>query len=82
MDDSQKIATYLTKLRQAPELDTKEFNAFMKKAVKFKVQDNHLFHRNSKNVPMRQVADDPVERQNIPQKLHDESGHKGREDTY
>ena len=81
-DDSRKIATYLTTLRRPPELDTKEFNAFKKKAVKFKVQDNHLFRRNSKNVPMRRVVDDPVERQNILQQLHDESGHKGREGTY
>ena len=51
-DDSQIIATYLTILRRPPEMDTKEFNAFKKKAVKFKVQDNHLFCRNNKNVPM------------------------------
>ena len=36
-DDSQKIATYLTTLRRPPEMDTKEFNAFKKKFVKFKV---------------------------------------------
>ena len=65
LDDSQKIATYLTTLRRPPELDTKKFNAFKKKAVKFKVQDNHFFCRNSKNIPMRQVVDDPVERINI-----------------
>ena len=81
-DDSQKIATYLTTLRRPPEMDTKEFNAFKKKAIKFKVQDNHLFRRNSKNVPMRQVVDNPVERQTILQQLHDKSGHKGREGTY
>ena len=52
-DDSRKIATYLTTLRRPPEMDTKEFNMFKKKTVKFKVQDNHLFHQNSKNMPMR-----------------------------
>ena len=64
-DNSQKIATYLTILRQPPEMDTKEFNTFKKKAVKFKVQDNHLFRRNSKNMSMRRVVDNPVERQTI-----------------
>ena len=81
-DYSRKIATYLTTLHQSPGMDTKEFNAFKKKAVKFKVQDNQLFRRNSKNVPMRRVVDDPTERQTILQQLHDESGHKGREGTY
>ena len=33
----RKIATYFTTLRQFPEIDTKKFNTFMKKAVKFKV---------------------------------------------
>ena len=64
------------------EMTTKEFSVFKKKSIKFKVQDNHLFRRNSKNVPMRRVVDDLVERQTILQQLHDESGHKGREGTY
>ena len=81
-DDSWKIATYLTTLRRPAEMNAKEFIAFKKKAIKFKVQDNHLFRRNSKNVPMRRVVDDPVERQTILQQLHNESGHKGREGTY
>ena len=81
-DYSRKIATYLTNLRQPPEINTKEFNTFKKKTVKFKVQDNQFFCRNSKNVPMRQVVDDPTERQTIFQQLHDESGHKEREGTY
>lgn len=56
-DYLQKIATYLTTLRQLPGMDTKEFNAFKKKAVKFKIKENQLFCRNSKNVPMRRVVD-------------------------
>ncbi len=63
-------------------MNAKEFNAFKKKAVKFKVQDNHLFRRNSKNVSMRRVVDHPTEQPIILQQLHDESGHKKREETY
>ena len=81
-DHSRKIATYLTTLRRPPEMDVKEFNAFKKKALKYKIQDNHLFRRNSKNVPLRCVVDNRVERQTILQQLHDETGHKGRESTY
>ncbi len=36
-DYSRKIATYLTTLCRLPEMNTKEFNAFKKKTVKFKV---------------------------------------------
>ena len=82
LDYSWKIATYLTTLRRPAEMNSKEFNAFKKKALKFKVQDNLLFRRNSKNVPMRCVVDDLVERQTILQQLHNESGYKGREGTY
>ena len=61
---------------------TKEFIAFKKKAVKFKVQDNQLFCRNSKKVLMYRVVVDLTKRQTILQQLHDESGHKGSEGTY
>lgn len=63
-------------------MSRKEFNTFKKQALKFKVQDNHLFRRNSKNVPMRCEVDHPIERQTILQQLPHESGHKGREGTY
>ncbi len=62
-------------------MTTKEFNAFKKIAIKFKVQDNHFFRQNGNNIPMRRVVDDPVERQNILQQLHDDSGHKRQEST-
>ncbi len=35
-DNSQKIATYLIILRQSPEIDTKEFNAFKKRLLNAK----------------------------------------------
>ncbi len=60
-------------------MDTKEFNVFKKKDIKFKVQDNHLFRQNGKNILMHQVVDDLEERQTILQQLHDKSGHKRRE---
>ena len=69
-------------MRRPPEMNNKEFNAFKRKAVKFKVQDNQFFRQSSKNIPMRRVVDDPTERQTILQQLHDKSGHKGREETY
>lgn len=82
LDCYRKIATYLTTLRQSPEIDIKEFNAFKKKGMKFKVQDNHLFCQNSKNVLIHRVFDDPVERQTIFQQLHNQSRYEKQEGTY
>jgi hypothetical protein len=81
-EKSQKIAAYLSTLRKPPEMSLKEFNKFKKEALRFKLQGDQLFRRNSKNVPMRRVVDDPEERQRILEQLHDESGHRGREGTY
>ncbi len=69
-------------MRRPLDITTKEFNAFKKKAVQFKVQDKQFFCRNSKNVPMRRVVDNHIGWQTILQQLHDESGYKGREGTY
>lgn len=63
-------------------MNTKEFNVFKKKAIKFKVQENHLLCQNSKNVSMGQVVDNLTEWQTILKQLHDKSGHKRQEKTY
>lgn len=63
-------------------MDTKEFNIFKKKAMKFKMQGNHFFCWNCKNIPMRQIVDNLVKRQTILQQLYNESGYNGRENTY
>ena len=63
-------------------MSAQKFNTFKKKAVKFKVQDNHLFCQNCKNLPIRQLVDDLTGEQIMLQQLHDESGHKKREGPY
>ncbi len=51
----------------------KEFNVFKKQALRFKVQDMHLFCRNYKNIPIRRVVDNFQDRQKILQLLHDQN---------
>lgn len=63
-------------------MNIKEFSAFKKKAMKFKVQDNHFFCQNSKNVQMHQTVNNLIEWQTIFLQLHNESGYKGHEGTY
>ncbi len=81
-EKSQKIVVYLFTLRKFFEMSLKEFNKFKKKVLKFKLQRDQFFRRNSKNVLMRRMIDDLEERQRILKQLHDESDHRNRKDTY
>jgi hypothetical protein len=81
-EKSQKIVVYLFTLRKFFEMSLKEFNKFKKKALRFKLQRNQFFRRNSKHVLMKRVIDDFEERQRILKQLHDENDHRDREDIY
>jgi hypothetical protein len=81
-EKSQNIVVYLFTFWKLFEMSLKEFNKFKKKALKFKLQRDQFFRRNSKNVLMRRVIDDFEERQRILKQLHDESDHRDKENTY
>jgi hypothetical protein len=53
----QKIARWLSTLRRPQEMTAKEFKSFKRKAIKFKIENQLLFRRTSKNVPLRRVVD-------------------------
>lgn len=65
LDDFKKMAIYFTTLRQLPQKTIKKFNVFKKKAIKFKVEGNLLFCRNNKNISVRQVINDFIEKHTI-----------------
>jgi hypothetical protein len=79
---SQNIVAYFIILRKSSDMTAKKFNIFKKKVLKYKVQNKHLFRRNSKNVSLRRIIDDSEKRFRIIQQLHDESNHREREETY
>jgi hypothetical protein len=81
-EKSQKIVVYLFTLRKSFKMSLKEFNKFKKKILKFKLQRNQLFRRNSKNVFMKKVIDDLEKRQRILKQLHDESDHRDKKNIY
>jgi hypothetical protein len=81
-EKSQKIVVYLFTLRKSFEMSLKEFNKFKKKVLKFKLQRDQFFRRNSKNVFMRRVIDDFEKRQRILKQFHDENDHRDRKDIY
>jgi hypothetical protein len=81
-EKSQKIVVYLFTLRKSFEMSLKKLNKFKKEVLRFKLQKDQLFRRNSKNVLMRRVIDDFDERQRILKQLHDENDHRDKKDTY
>ena len=81
-EKSEKIVKYFLILRKPFGMSIKEFRKWRKKALKYKVQDRHFFRRNTKNILFRRVIDDIKEQKEIMISLHDETGHRGREDTY
>lgn len=82
-DESEQIAKFLTTLRRPPEMSRSQFSTFKKKALKFIVQDGHLFYRgHGRDLIMRRVLDRPEDRERALQGVHTELAHKGREATY
>jgi hypothetical protein len=81
-EKSQKIVIYLFTLRKSSEMSLKKFNKFKKKILKFKLQRNQFFRRNSKNVFIKRVIDDFEERQRILKQFHDESDHRDKKNIY
>lgn len=81
-EQSQKIVIYLIILRKFSKMTFKKFNKFKKNALKFKMQNDHLFRRNNKNVFLRRIIDSSEKRMRIIEFLHDKSEHRDREDIY
>ncbi len=81
-EKSQKIVVYLFTFRKSFEMSLKEFNKFKKKILRFKLQRDQFFRRNSKNVFMRRMIDDFEERQRILKQLHDENDHRNKKNIY
>jgi hypothetical protein len=63
-------------------MTVKEFRVFKNEILRFRVEREHLFRRNSKNVSSRRIVNRLKDRFRIIQKLHDESEHRDREDIY
>ncbi len=78
----KKIACYLIFLSCSFKMSTKEFRKFKHEALKFMIQDKHLFKRFNKTVSVQRIMNLQEEHSNILQKLHDESDHHERKKTY
>jgi hypothetical protein len=81
-EQSQQIARWLLTMRRPAQMTRSEFRNFKRSAMRYVVRDRQLFRKQSKNVPLVRVVDDARGREEILARLHDESGHRGREGTY
>ena len=78
----KKIACYLIFLSRSFKMSTKEFWKFKHEALKFMIQDKHLFKRFNKIASVQRIVNLQKECSNILQKLHNESDHHKRKRTY
>ena len=61
---------------------TAEYKKLRHQASQCILRDRTLFRRAIKNYIKRRIIDDPKEREEIIEAMHDGSGHRGREGTY
>jgi len=82
-EEHHEIARWLATQRRPPQMSRREFTSMKRKALQFVVQHRQLFHKVRKStIPLQRVIDDKRERQRIIDSLHDEFGHKGRDQTF
>jgi hypothetical protein len=82
LEDSWRIAKYLTTLQRPVRLNKNEFRSFKHKALQYAVIDSNLYQRARKGIPQRLVINTDDCKAKILKELHKELGHKGRESTY
>ena len=82
-DEHHEIARWLVTQRRPQQMTRREFITMKRRALQFVVQHRKLFHKVRKStIPLQRVIDDPEERAQVIDGLHDEFGHKGREQTF
>jgi len=77
-----KITCYLIFLSRSFEISTKKFQRFKHEALKFLIQNKHLFKKFNKTVFLQKMINLQMKYNSILKKLHDESDHHDRERTY
>ena len=63
-------------------IDDKEFRRFRKEALKYFTRGGYLFRRPNSSRPTRRVVDEDALKQRILKELYNNSGYKGKENTF
>jgi hypothetical protein len=77
-----KMIYYLIFLLRSFKMSTKKFQRFKHEALKFLIQNKHLFKRFNKIISLQKVMNLQTKHDSILKKLHDESDHHDREKIY
>ena len=71
-----EIITYLFYLKKSERMSRKKFNIFKTKIMRYKIQNDHFFRKNNKNVSLRKIIDAFENRLWIIHQLQNEIDHK------
>jgi hypothetical protein len=78
----RNIAQWLVTMKNPRSLNRKEMRQLRRQAGKYLVERGMLWARAGPGRPLRRVVDDPDQQEEILRRMHDESGHRGREGTW
>ena len=78
----QQAGEYLAGMRRPKGMGDAEFRRLKRFAVKFILREGVLYRRGKAGMPPRRVLVSGEEKEEVLRRLHDESGHRGRDGTY
>jgi ribonuclease HI len=78
----RNIAKWLLTLKNPGNMDRKALCQLRNKARRYCIKRGFLWEKTTGDRPLRRVIDDGEEQQRIIEALHDECGHKGKENTW
>ena len=78
----QKVGEYLTTMRRPAGMANSDFKRFRGFALKFLVRDGILYRWGKAGMPPRRGLVKEEDKQQVLNRQHDESGHRGRDGTY
>jgi len=81
-DDLMRVKRYLSMLRRLDGITDRVFGALRRYATEFLANEGLLFKRAKLNMPPKRVIWDKNKQNNIIQQMHNESGQRGKKETY
>ena len=82
LHESQQITYFLSTLKKLKNVSASDYFRFCKKAMRFLVQESHLFCHQRRNVLLIQIIDFKDQQRSIMRSLHKLSDHRKCEKMY
>jgi len=81
-NELMRVKRYLSTLRRPDGMTDRAFRAFVQYATEFLIHEGLLFRRSKPNMPLKRVIWYKNEQISIIQQMREESGHRGKKETY